>query len=173
MRAVEAALKGAGSGEMIHGTGGELMVAQMKRAGVRYLFTNPGSFEVGFFDAFLDTPGINLILALHEGQRLSQGLGRTSIRQRARDCRDATPPRLISFWSAAVATLCLPGERRVVGCRTVSIQRFREKYEVSSPNFLDVLGRVAAEWAVVFSRGCLTYVGTKGPSRGELTASRR
>ena len=75
VRAAEAALTGAGSGEMIHGTGGELMVAQMKRAGVRYLFTNPGSFEVGFFDAFLDTPGMNLILALHEGLVISMADG--------------------------------------------------------------------------------------------------
>ena len=38
------------------GTGGQLIVEQMKAAGVKYLFTNPGSFEVGFFDAFLDQP---------------------------------------------------------------------------------------------------------------------
>ena len=43
------------------GTGGELIIEQLKAAGVKYLFTNPGSFEVGFFDAFLDQP-INLIL---------------------------------------------------------------------------------------------------------------
>jgi benzoylformate decarboxylase len=48
------------------GTGGEIMVEQMNAAGVRYLFTNPGSFEVGFFDAFLDQP-MQLILGLHEG----------------------------------------------------------------------------------------------------------
>ena len=30
------------------GTGGELMVEQMKAAGVKYIFTNPGTFEVGF-----------------------------------------------------------------------------------------------------------------------------
>jgi benzoylformate decarboxylase len=51
----------------IEGTGGELMVAQAKAAGVEYLFTNPGSFEVGFFDAFSDTPGMQLIMGLHEG----------------------------------------------------------------------------------------------------------
>lgn len=50
----------------ITGTGGELMVEQMKAAGVKYLFTNPGSFEVGFFDAFLDQP-VQLIMGLHEG----------------------------------------------------------------------------------------------------------
>ena len=55
-----------GSGRAVIGTGGELMVEQMKAAGVKYLFTNPGSFEVGFFDAFLDQP-MQLINGLHEG----------------------------------------------------------------------------------------------------------
>jgi len=49
------------------GTGGELMVAQMKAADVRFLFTNPGSFEVGFFDAFLHQEQMQLIMGLHEG----------------------------------------------------------------------------------------------------------
>jgi len=51
----------------IEGTGGELVVAQAKAAGAQYLFTNPGSFEVGFFDAIIDNPGIQLIMGLHEG----------------------------------------------------------------------------------------------------------
>ena len=56
------------------GTGGELMVAQMKDAGVKYMFTNPGSFEVGFFDAFLDQP-MQLIMGLHEGVVISMADG--------------------------------------------------------------------------------------------------
>ena len=59
----------------VTGTGGELMVEQMRAAGVRFLFTNPGSFEVGFFDAFLDKPGMNLILGLHEGIVISMADG--------------------------------------------------------------------------------------------------
>src|SRR5438046_2135244 len=51
----------------VEGTGGELVVAQAKAAGAQYLFTNPGSFEVGFFDAVIDNPGIQLIMGLHEG----------------------------------------------------------------------------------------------------------
>ena len=57
------------------GTGGELMVEQMAAAGVRFLFTNPGSFEVGFFDAFLDRPGMQLIMGLHEGIVISMADG--------------------------------------------------------------------------------------------------
>src|SRR5712692_9864614 len=51
----------------VEGTGGDLVVAQAKAAGAEYLFTNPGSFEVGFYDAFTDTPGLQLIMGLHEG----------------------------------------------------------------------------------------------------------
>src|SRR5437867_3338491 len=59
----------------VTGTGGELVVAQAKAAGAEYLFTNPGSFEVGFFDAFTDTPGMQLIMGLHEGVVISMADG--------------------------------------------------------------------------------------------------
>ena len=57
------------------GTGGALLVEQMRAAGVEYLFTNPGSFEVGFFDAFIDQPGMHLIMGLHEGIVVSMADG--------------------------------------------------------------------------------------------------
>jgi acetolactate synthase I/II/III large subunit len=59
----------------LEGTGGELVVAQAKAAGAQYLFTNPGSFEVGFFDAIVDNPGIQLIMGLHEGIVISMADG--------------------------------------------------------------------------------------------------
>ena len=78
---LEASETGMGSTKMT-GTGGELVVAQMKAAGVDYLFTNPGSFEVGFFDAFLDQPDTQLIMGLHEGIVISMadGYHRTSLK---------------------------------------------------------------------------------------------
>jgi benzoylformate decarboxylase len=63
---LEASESGHGATKMT-GTGGELVVAQMRAAGVEYLFTNPGSFEVGFFDAFLGQEHTQLIMGLHEG----------------------------------------------------------------------------------------------------------
>ena len=68
-RCADAVARGtdAAPAQKITGTGGELVVAQMKAAGVRYLFTNPGSFEVGFFDAFLGQSGMTLVMGLHEG----------------------------------------------------------------------------------------------------------
>ncbi len=59
----------------VTGTGGDLAVAQAKAAGAEYLFTNPGSFETGFFDAFTDTPGMQLIMGLHEGIVISMADG--------------------------------------------------------------------------------------------------
>lgn len=60
---------------VISGTGGELLVAQARAAGVEYLFTNPGSFEVGFFDAIVDDAHIQLIEGLHEGLVISMADG--------------------------------------------------------------------------------------------------
>jgi len=59
----------------VEGTGSDLVIAQAKAAGARFLFTNPGSAEVGFFDAFFDTPGMQLILGLHEGIVISMADG--------------------------------------------------------------------------------------------------
>ena len=48
----------------VTGTGGDLLVQQIKDAGVKYVFTNTGSYEVGFFDALVKEPNIQLILGL-------------------------------------------------------------------------------------------------------------
>ncbi|HTM48147.1 MAG TPA: thiamine pyrophosphate-binding protein [Bryobacteraceae bacterium] len=66
---------GAPGSTLAEGTGGELVVAQAKAAGAQYLFTNPGSFEVGLFDAVIDNPGIQLIMGLHEGIVISMADG--------------------------------------------------------------------------------------------------
>lgn len=51
----------------VTGTGGDLLAEQIKAAGTRFIFTNPGSFEVGFFDALTDRPELQVIVGLHEG----------------------------------------------------------------------------------------------------------
>jgi benzoylformate decarboxylase len=63
------------TGTKLTGTGGQLLVAQAKAAGVRYLFTNPGSAEAAFFDALVDAPEIQLIMGLHEGVVISMADG--------------------------------------------------------------------------------------------------
>ena len=62
-------------GATVQGTGGDLVVAQAKAAGSEYLFTNPGSFEVGLFDAVIDNPGMQMIMGLHEGIVISMADG--------------------------------------------------------------------------------------------------
>jgi thiamine pyrophosphate-dependent acetolactate synthase large subunit-like protein len=59
----------------VTGTGGELWVEQLKASGVDYLFANPGSLETGFFDAFTDTPGMQMIMGMHEGIVISMADG--------------------------------------------------------------------------------------------------
>jgi benzoylformate decarboxylase len=55
------------AGTKATGTGGHLLVEQLKAAGVKHLFANPGSAEGGLFDALVDAPQIKLVLGLHEG----------------------------------------------------------------------------------------------------------
>ena len=56
-------------------------MAQAKAARSDYLFTNPGSFEVGFFDAQPGS-GIPLIMGLHEGivMSMADGYHRVSLK---------------------------------------------------------------------------------------------
>jgi thiamine pyrophosphate-dependent acetolactate synthase large subunit-like protein len=57
----------AGGAPLFSGTGGELLAEQVKAAGSKYIFTNPGSLEVAFFDALVDRPELEVVVGLHEG----------------------------------------------------------------------------------------------------------
>ena len=65
----------------LEGSGGYLVMEQAKAAGSEYLFTNPGSFEVGLFDAQI-TSGVPLIMGLHEGivVAMADGYHRASLK---------------------------------------------------------------------------------------------
>ena len=68
------------SGKKVVGTGGELLMHQLVAQDVEFAFTNTGSAEAGFFDAFLSVPGVQPILLLNESLVLSaaDGYARTS-----------------------------------------------------------------------------------------------
>lgn len=51
----------------MRGTGGALLVAQLKAAGVRHLFCNPSAAVGPFFDALVDERDMHVIKALEEG----------------------------------------------------------------------------------------------------------
>ncbi len=57
------------------GTGGELLMHQLVAQGVEHAFTNTGSAEAGFFDAFLTVPGVQPILLLAESLVMSAADG--------------------------------------------------------------------------------------------------
>lgn len=59
----------------VKGTGGELLMHQLVAQEVEYAFTNTGSAEAGFFDAFLTIPGVQPILLLAESLVLSAADG--------------------------------------------------------------------------------------------------
>ena len=68
------------------GTGGELLMHQLVAQGVEYAFTNTGSAEAGFFDAFLTVPGVQPILLLNESLVLSAADGYAGVALSASVC---------------------------------------------------------------------------------------
>lgn len=57
------------------GTGGALLVAQLKASGIEHVFFNPSSGEAPFFDALVDEPNVHLIKALQEGALVAMADG--------------------------------------------------------------------------------------------------
>lgn len=77
--------EGQGSSKTFHsqtGTGGELLLEQVKAAGTKFIFTNPGSLESAFFDALTDRPELQVIVGLHEGIVISMADGYHRVTQR-------------------------------------------------------------------------------------------
>lgn len=68
------------SKKKVVGTGGELLMHQLVAQEVEHAFTNTGSAEAGFFDAFLTVPQVQPILLLAESLVLSaaDGYAKTS-----------------------------------------------------------------------------------------------
>jgi benzoylformate decarboxylase len=75
-----AAAAAAGAVRDVQGTGGALFVAQLKAAGVKYIFFNPSTGDAPIFDAVVEEPGIQLIKGVQEGAvvAMADGYARAS-----------------------------------------------------------------------------------------------
>ena len=51
----------------VRGTGGKLLIEQLKQAGVRHMFVGCSAAGVSIFDALVDEPDFHIIQALQEG----------------------------------------------------------------------------------------------------------
>lgn len=51
----------------VSGTGGEILVQQLRASGHRFVFANPSSGHAPIYDALVDAPDLHLIQAPHEG----------------------------------------------------------------------------------------------------------
>jgi acetolactate synthase I/II/III large subunit len=72
---VETAAESATRAYLQTGTGADLLAEQVRAAGSRHIFTNPGSMETPFFDALTDRPELQVIVGLHEGIVISMADG--------------------------------------------------------------------------------------------------
>ncbi len=61
------AAEAGGAMRQMTGRGGALYVAQLKAAGVKYVFFNPSTGDAPIFDALVDEPSIQLIKGIQEG----------------------------------------------------------------------------------------------------------
>lgn len=61
--------------KVAQGTGGQLLVEQLKASGHRYVFINPSSSEAPIFDALVDSPHIQIIVGVHEGGLIAMADG--------------------------------------------------------------------------------------------------
>ena len=59
----------------VSGTGGKLLVEQLKASGHKFLFVNPSSGEAPIFDALVDEPDIQIIKSIHEGALVAMADG--------------------------------------------------------------------------------------------------
>ncbi len=59
----------------VKGTGGALLIAQLKAAGVQHFICNPGTGEAPIYDALVDEPDIHPIKVLQEGSIASMADG--------------------------------------------------------------------------------------------------
>ncbi len=64
----------------VEGNGGALFVAQLKAAGVEYIFFNPSTGDHAIFDALVDEPSIKIVKGIHEGAvvAMADGYARAS-----------------------------------------------------------------------------------------------
>src|SRR5580704_10007365 len=69
-----------GAARELQGTGGALFVAQLKAAGIKYIFFNPSTGDSPIFDALVDEPSIQLIKGVQEGAvvAMADGYARAS-----------------------------------------------------------------------------------------------
>jgi thiamine pyrophosphate-dependent acetolactate synthase large subunit-like protein len=73
--AEEGAANAPSASQNIKGTGGALLVAQLKASGIEHIFFNPSSGAAPFFDALVDEPKMHLIKALQEGALVAMADG--------------------------------------------------------------------------------------------------
>ncbi|MFT5132577.1 MAG: thiamine pyrophosphate-dependent acetolactate synthase large subunit-like protein [Gammaproteobacteria bacterium] len=59
----------------VSGSGGLLLIEQLKASGHKFLFVNPSSGEAPIFDALVDEPDIQIIKSIHEGALVAMADG--------------------------------------------------------------------------------------------------
>src|SRR3984893_597278 len=95
---------GSSASRNVQGTGGALLVAQLKASGVGHIFFHPSSGAAPFFDALVDEPQMTLIKALQEGALVAMADGYAKASGEDSVC-DLPPAGVSEFDDAAIQRL--------------------------------------------------------------------
>ena len=61
--------------QRVSGSGGKLLVEQLRASGHKFLFVNPSSGQAPVFDALVDVPDVQIIKSIHEGALVAMADG--------------------------------------------------------------------------------------------------
>ena len=110
---------GEGTVSVVEGTAGEVFVEQLKQCGVRFVFFNPSTGDYPIFDALLNRPDMQVILALQEGvlTAMADGYAKASGKIPFVTCaRPGFPNTLVHMFNAykdrtpMIVSIDLPGQ---------------------------------------------------------------
>jgi thiamine pyrophosphate-dependent acetolactate synthase large subunit-like protein len=127
----------------MRGTGGALLVAQLKAAGVEYIFFNPSSGAGPIFDALVDEPSIHMIKGLQEGavaamaDGYAKASGKTAFMMCARPGFPSAMTQIFNTWKDQIPL--------VVAVDYVTRQRDSEDaFEVA--DHMEVMAQPITKW---------------------------
>ena len=158
----------------MRGTGGALLVAQLKAAGVRHLFCNPSAAVGPFFDALVDEPDMHVIKALEEGAlgAMADGYAKASGKPAFAMCDAAGMPafmgQMFISWADRIPVILAIDDDQIPNA-TNSITKWR--WIAERPETVPGVARQALKFATTYPYGPVFLVLGSGAIGGEAQAA--
>jgi benzoylformate decarboxylase len=158
----------------MRGTGGALLVAQLKAAGVKHLFCNPSAAVGPFFDALVDEPDMHVIKALEEGAlgAMADGYAKASGKPAFAMCDAAGMPafmgQMFISWSDRIPVVLAIDEDAIPNA-TNAITKWH--WDAARPEDVPGVARQALKFATTYPSGPVFLVMGSTALGGEAQAA--